>query len=147
MEAIEKYLVKSLITAPKNDKEIGFNTALITVLKGIADGVPLDSQEADFRNNESTIIDFPSHSTDEKFLKFNQLFKEASYFVTDNDLISVIPIDDLHNIYINLIGRNKLYCVKKLKELTGLGLKEAKDIIDNLDNELIKIKIVETKLN
>ncbi len=41
MNDIEKYIIKSLITNTRTEKEIGFNSALITLLKAMAEGIPL----------------------------------------------------------------------------------------------------------
>lgn len=38
---------------------------------------------------------------------------------------------------------SKLACVKKIKELTGLGLKEAKELVDSSRMELVEVEINE----
>lgn len=42
------------------------------------------------------------------------------------------------DVFLNSAGANKLAVVKAVKELTGLGLKEAKDIVDAAPSELKK---------
>lgn len=124
MVDIEKYLIKSLIITPKNDQEIGFNSALITLLKGIASGIPLDAQEAEFRNNEVPET--------ENRKNFTQLLRSIPFTLSNNanTILESISNNDLDDIINDITTRNKLAAVKHLKEVAGLGLKEAKDICD-----------------
>ncbi|WP_185873184.1 50S ribosomal protein L7/L12 [Blattabacterium cuenoti] len=42
------------------------------------------------------------------------------------------------NIVLKSIGSSKLSVVKLVKEITGKGLKEAKDLVDNIPNTIIE---------
>lgn len=134
MEDIDKYLIKSLITSPKNDKEIGFNTALITILKGIANGIPLVAQEAEFRNNE------PQSNSDYTLSRlFVNAVRSIHPFSPDDSsrILSLISVSEIIDYKDFLLNGEKLRAVKDFKTAAGIGLKEAKDVIEKY-HELIK---------
>jgi len=51
--------------------------------------------------------------------------------------IGVSDENKIYNVQLSNVGFNKLVVLKRIKELLGLGLKEAKDIIDSAPCQLI----------
>ena len=41
-----------------------------------------------------------------------------------------------YNVILNCCGNNKIAVLKLVREITGLGLKEAKDLVDNVPKEI-----------
>ena len=41
-----------------------------------------------------------------------------------------------YNVILNSCGNNKIAVLKLVREITGLGLKEAKDLVDNVPKEI-----------
>ena len=41
-----------------------------------------------------------------------------------------------YNVILNSCGNNKIAVLKRVREITGLGLKEAKDLVDNVPKEI-----------
>lgn len=123
MNDIEKYIIKSLITNTRTEKEIGFNSALITLLKAMAEGIPLHLQEAELANNaeENEAVPLTIH---QKMMR--KAFKSV---LGDTVLFRSINLHDIDTV-ISMIPSNKLAATKNLKNYTNLGLKQSKDIID-----------------
>ena len=73
-------------------------------------------------------------------LELNELVKaiEAEFGVTAAAPVAVAAVaeaaeeegDKAYNVEITEIGPNKIAVIKVVRELTGLGLKEAKDLVD-----------------
>lgn len=103
MEISKELLIQMLILEPSNDKAIGFNNALISLLKKTVDASEIPSRKEILR----------------------QTFKDDLLFnrITEAYLTELWAAMDFN-------GGNKLQFVKLIKEATGLGLKEAKDITD-----------------
>lgn len=109
MEKIDTpFLVSMLYTAPTNDFQSGFNSALITLLKSQTDEAEPE-------------IDLALKSV------FNHLHKNGT--ISFNPYKS-ISRQDKDTIYGELKCERKLSSVKLMKEFSGLGLKESKDVID-----------------
>lgn len=105
MKITNKLIVDMLIQAPFNEKEVGFNSALIKLLKhAYTPGEARMPEEV-------------------------QILKVAGYADA-----SSLRVEDVKEVVSYAKSGQKLYAVKKLKELTGLDLRSAKDIIDNIRN-------------
>lgn len=132
MTDIEKYIIGALITNPKNDKDIGFNSALTTLLKGMAAGIPLDLTEANNANNTEpevdtgldTVLSLRNAKRSALRREIKKINADFSYEVDNKELDKIIS-------YVE--QSSKLIAIKHLKEISNLGLKEAKDCIDALD--------------
>ena len=99
MEITLDKLIESLINKPVTERELGYNDAII------------------------------------ELLKFNHLpkggdkFKES--FIGNNIVYFRMLNDDVINdIKSHLVNGELLMAIKRLKDVTGMGLKEAKDVID-----------------
>lgn len=128
---IEKYIIKSLITSPKNDKEIGYNSALIMLLKSMSTSEHVD-MEATFNANNT---DESTSSLDSVMIlrikKRNALREEIRKIDVDfGDDVGTLKLDKIIDF---VEGSSKLLAVKYLKEISRFGLKEAKYCIDVLD--------------
>lgn len=95
-------LIGLLHSYPTTEQEIGFNSAIIVLLKKMADG-----------SNEEFNLEF--------------LLKRA---INDNFIFSKLSLSNEQELFGFLKDGKKLNFIKALKEYTGLGLKEAKDIAD-----------------
>jgi ribosomal protein L7/L12 len=114
MEINKELLIQMLRLEPLNDKEIGYNNALISLLKKTVDVSETPNRKEILR----------------------QTFKDDLLFsrITEPYFTELWAAMDFN-------GSNKLSFVKLLKEATGLGLKEAKDITDSFyDNVKFIIK-------
>lgn len=112
MEIGKDLLIDMLKLEPSNDKEIGYNNALISLLKKTIDVPELPTRKEILRQ------------TFKNDLLFNRITEP--YFT---DLWEALDISG-----------NKLTFVKLIKEATGLGLKEAKDITDSF---FINVKFIQ----
>lgn len=99
-------LISKLKANPSNDKEIGYNTAIIEILQG-------------FQKEE-----LPPLGKLQK-LRF-AVYREYLKFYSEYSQSQLLELDGY------LINRNKLDAVKLHKDISGDGLKESKDNIDLL---------------
>jgi len=101
----KEFLINSMMVDPRTDREIGFNSALITILKEL-------------------VRDIDSVTSDPEY---NIFMKILSKHYSDYRSLKPIEVNEV----ITFVKTNqKLQAVKRLKEITQLGLKEAKDAID-----------------
>jgi hypothetical protein len=101
----KEFLVKALHTYPRNDGEIGFNSAIIMILKRLAD----------VDDTNDLLLD------DE--LKLKTAINNDTLFYSLNKAV-------ISDIIMYAKTGSKLNAVKSLKEATGLLLKDSKDVID-----------------
>lgn len=113
MGAVTKeFLIKSMYTWPTNDRETGFNAALILILKELADVSDVKLSDADIL--KSVCIKLSNvHYVDFEPLAISVLFG----YIRSN---------------------SKLQGVKYFREITGMGLKESKDHIDEIAKIIIQ---------
>jgi hypothetical protein len=131
MTDIEKYIIGALITNPKNDKDVGFNSALITLLKGMAAGIPLDLTEANNANNTEPEVDAGLDAVlSLRITKRSALRKEITKVNTDFGYS--VDNKELDRIITEFDAGSKLAAVKILKEISRFGLKEAADCVSIL---------------
>jgi ribosomal protein L7/L12 len=105
-----KSILNMFIEEPKTDREIGHNTALIKILKE-----ELGANTTEVKKHD---VDYSDPFTQELRRIMQPVdFKRISRW-------------DINHIKEYMVGNSKLNAVKVMKEITGLGLKEAKDIID-----------------
>ncbi len=113
MGAVTKeFLIKSMYTWPSNDRETGFNAALILILKELSDVSNAKLSDADILKSVCA--------------KFNTLC--YNQFVQQN----------ITELFGYIRGNSKLQSVKYFKEITGMGLKESKDHIDEIAKIVIQ---------
>lgn len=114
------FLIRKLITYPMNDKDVGFNSGIISVLK-----------------EELSVLNM--NDTESKEFKIYQIFSASCAACQRENARAVLEkvnISKCMELSNFLINSEKLAAVKQLKEYSGLGLKEAKDIIDDFFQRL-----------
>ena len=105
---IKEFLIASMHTYPSTEREIGFNTALIMILKKLTD---------DTSNTQQVLSDLDMLRSIPLKTPYN---------------LSMVDHAEATQILTQIRSKQKLAAVKFLKEITGIGLKEAKDVIDEL---------------
>lgn len=119
MQITDKMLITMLILTPSNEQEIGYNSAVTGLLKKLV----LDTVEENAFKTLRKALGVINISNDER---------EA--------IMNTVKADSLDAIIANLMNGNKLAAVKEFKEVSGLGLRDAKDVMDkyfeikNLEN-------------
>jgi hypothetical protein len=117
-QVTREFLIKAMHTYPKNDLEMGFNSALIYIMKTLTDS-PLESDAPTSDDNEPDV--------------YNKL--RTAFINTNNSreykLLSKTQLADIIHESTNI---GKLPTVKTIKDYTGLGLMKSKDIADNFFN-------------
>lgn len=105
----KEFIIESLHIYPTSERETGFNSAMILLLKKLIDA-PI-AQTATVLSNR------------DKMQKAFDRFNNSVQF-------SAMHNSEVDEVISYIASGNKLQSVKSLKEYTGLGLKESKDIID-----------------
>ena len=59
-----------------------------------------------------------------------------SQVVVPQIVATEIKEEKSYNVILNSCGNNKIAVLKLVREITGLGLKEAKDLVDNVPKEI-----------
>ena len=103
MDISKNFLIGLLVDGQVNEFQAGYNSALIKVLKAFPDTNPIIHGE------------------------FYMKLKKG---VNDSEIFNQMPVAKIMEMESNFQAGNSLMVVKLLKEATGLGLREAKDIFD-----------------
>ena len=139
MASINKeFLIEMLIPYPKNDLDKGYNAAIIQILKI---GTLMSKGESDEGINTTikpqdlapdSLADGPTSEQLDLLLS-----GFLSTGLNKNWYLSVKGNNkELLEYFDFMKSGNKLAAVKLLKEIAGLGLKEAKDVTDYISNKL-----------
>lgn len=115
-QVTKETLIESMYTYPANEREIGFNSALVFILKRLIDAP-----------------DVPTHDADSDAGALRYAFNHMGLSGFDK-----LSSRDVASITANAKAGSKLQAVKELKFAADLGLKESKDIIDAFCDRITK---------
>lgn len=103
----------------------------------------------------SLIVNWIAHKATEEELKLIYIMisqkltnKSEDYIKDQESLITNLTVDGFPvslKVQEYILKKEYLHAVKQMKDETGIGLKEAKDIVDKLRNPLTQIRYVTNK--
>ena len=112
----KEFLINSLHNLPKTEAEVGFNAAIIMILKKIVESV----------ENDAILKSALTNTYDTRLF---DAFVKNGHGISEYSKLSESTKKELKDA---VDTSSKLHAVKILKDATGLGLKQSKDIIDSL---------------